>query len=358
MNTISKFLGRTAAKPLLLLVLLILGLSAIGCGGSDPGANNDGTTNGSDKPKLVMADVSWDSVQVHNRVVGFILQHGYGYPEPEYTFGDTMPLLQGMARGDVDITMEVWQDNYAEPWNELVEAGSVIDLGSVFPDAPQGWYVPTFVIEGDPNRGIEPMAPDLKSVLDLPRYWELFKDAEVPTKGRFHNGPPGWMVTEINEVKFKTYGLDKTFNLFGPGSDSALSASMVSAYEKGEAWVGYNWEPNWVIGQLDMTRLEEPPYDPEVYNDTNNRGCAYPAAKVIKGVHVDLPNTAPEAVDLVSKYETTLEQNNDFLSYMSENNADTEAAAIYFLKTYPDTWKSWVSEDVAQKVEQALEEVN
>ena len=49
-----------------------------------------------------------------------------------------MPLLQGMARGDVDITMEVWQDNYAEPWNELVEAGSVIDLGSVFPDAPQG----------------------------------------------------------------------------------------------------------------------------------------------------------------------------------------------------------------------------
>jgi glycine betaine/proline transport system substrate-binding protein len=358
MNKISKFLGKTAAKPLLLLVLLIFGLSAVGCGGNDSGADNDSTTNGNDRPKLVMADVSWDSVQVHNRVVGFILQHGYGYPEPEYTFGDTMPLLQGMTRGDVDITMEVWQDNYAEPWNEIVEAGSAVDLGSIYPDAPQGWYVPTFVIEGDQERGIEPMAPDLRSVSDLPRYWELFKDAEVPTKGRFHNGPPGWMVTEINEVKFKTYGLDETFNLFGPGSDSALSASMVSAYEKGEAWVGYNWEPNWVIGQLDMTRLEEPPYDPEVYNDTNNRGCAYPAAKVIKGVHVDLPDTAPEAVDLVSKYETTLEQNNDFLSYMSENNVDTEAAAIYFLKTYPDTWKTWVPEDVAQKVEQALGEVN
>ncbi len=358
MNKISKFLGKTAAKPLLLLVLLIFGLSAVGCGGNDSGADNDSTTNGNDRPKLVMADVSWDSVQVHNRVVGFILQHGYGYPEPEYTFGDTMPLLQGMTRGDVDITMEVWQDNYAEPWNEIVEAGSAVDLGSIYPDAPQGWYVPTFVIEGDQERGIEPMAPDLRSVSDLPRYWELFKDAEVPTKGRFHNGPPGWMVTEINEVKFKTYGLDETFNLFGPGSDSALSASMVSAYEKGEAWVGYNWEPNWVIGQLDMTRLEEPPYDPEVYNDTNNRGCAYPAAKVIKGVHVDMPDTAPEAVDLISKYETTLEQNNDFLSYMSENNADTEAAAIYFLKTYPDTWKTWVPQDIAQKVEQALGKVN
>ncbi|MDI9467262.1 MAG: ABC transporter substrate-binding protein, partial [Syntrophomonadaceae bacterium] len=282
----------------------------------------------------------------------------YGYPEPEYTFGDTMPLLQGMARGDVDITMEVWQDNYAEPWNEIVKSGSVIDLGSIYPDAPQGWYIPTYMIKGDPERGIEPMAPDLKSVFDLPRYWELFKDPEVPTKGRFHNSPPGWMVTDINEAKFKTYGLEETFNLFSTGSDSALSASMVSAYEKGEAWVGYNWEPNWVMGQLDMTMLEEPPYDPEVYNDPDNRGCAYPAAQVLKGVHVDVQTSAPEAFDLVSKYETTLEQNNDFLSYMSENNVDTQAAAIYFLKTYPEIWKAWVPEDVAQKVEQALEEVN
>jgi len=358
MITIKNELGKKTAKWLLLLVLLIFGLSAVGCGGSNSGSKDDDTTNGSDKPKLVMADITWDSVQVHNRVVGFILQHGYGYPEPEYTFGDTMPLLQGMARGDVDITMEVWQDNYAEPWNEIVKSGSVIDLGSIYPDAPQGWYIPTYMIKGDPERGIEPMAPDLKSVFDLPRYWELFKDPEVPTKGRFHNSPPGWMVTDINEAKFKTYGLEETFNLFSTSSDSALSASMVSAYEKGEAWVGYNWEPNWVMGQLDMTMLEEPPYDPEVYNDPDNRGCAYPAAQVLKGVHVDVQTSAPEAFDLVSKYETTLEQNNDFLSYMSENNVDTQAAAIYFLKTYPEIWKAWVPEDVAQKVEQALEEVN
>lgn len=354
MTKTKHFLGKKAARSLLLMVLFIFASSAAGCGGS----TNDSSTNGNDKPKLVMADVTWDSVQVHNRILGFILQHGYGYPEPEYAFGDTLPLLQGMTKGNVDITMEVWQDNYAEPWNDAVESGSVVDLGPIFPDAPQGWYVPTYMIKGDPERGIEPMAPDLKSVYDLPRYWELFKDPEMPTKGRFHNSPPGWAVTEINEIKFKTYGLDETFNLFSTGSDSALSASMLSAYERGQAWVGYNWEPNWVMGQLDMTKLEEPPYDPDVYNDLSNRGCAYPAAKVLKGIHVDLQTKAPEVVELIRKYETTLEQNNDFLSYMSSNNADTEAAAIYFLKTYPDTWKAWMPEDTAQKVEQALKEVN
>jgi glycine betaine/proline transport system substrate-binding protein len=347
----------TTVKQLLLMVLLIFALSAFGCGGTQTGSNDSEADNSGQKAKLVFADVTWDSVQVHNRIVGFILEHGYGYPQPEYTFGETLPLLQGMSRGDVDITMEVWTDNYLEPWNEVVESGSVLDLGSIYPDAPQGWYVPTYMIKGDPDHGIEPVAPDLKSVSDLPRYWELFKDPEVPAKGRFHNSPPGWAVTEINETKFKTYGLDETFNCFSTGSDSALAASMVSAYDKGEPWVGYYWEPTWVMGQMDMTMLEEPAYDPEVYNDQNDRGCAYPAAKVLKGVNVELKNTAPEVVELVEKYETSLEQNNDFLAYMSDNDAETEDAAIYFLQTYPDTWKAWVPEDVSQKVEAALEVV-
>ena len=341
-------LSRPAFKPVLLCMLLVFCLSLVGCGVS---TNEEGQ-----KEKLVLADITWDSVKVHNRIVGFILQHGYGYPEPDYIFGETLPLLQGQIQGNVDITMEIWTDNYEEPWNEALASGKVKDMGSNYPDSPQGWYVPTYMIKGDPERGIEPMAPDLKSVSDLARYWELFKDPEVPAKGRFHNSPPGWAVTEINETKIKTYGLDETFNIFSTGSDSALSASMVSAYEKGQPWVGYNWEPNWVMGQLDMTLLEEPAYDPAVWVD-QNYGCAFPAAKVQKAIHVDLETTAPEVVQLIANYETTLAENNDFLAYMSENRTGEEEAAIYFLKKYPETWKSWVPNDVAVMVEKALEEV-
>lgn len=352
MKTIKSYSGRITIKIVLFLLLIALGLFAAGCGGS-----NSTSGAGGQKEKLVMADVSWDSVKVHNRIVGFILQHGYGYPEPQYTFGETLPLLQGMSKGDIDITMEVWKDNYEEPWDEMVSSGAVLDLGSNFPDAPQGWYVPTYMIKGDPERGIQAVAPDLKSVSDLPRYWQLFKDAEVPNKGRIHNSPPGWAVTEINEAKFKTYGLDKTFNLFSTGSDTALATSMLTAYEKGQPWVGYYWEPTWVMGLLDMTMLEEPEYNAEVYHDPNNRGCAFPAAEVLKGVHVSLKDRAPEVVELISKYQTTLAENNDFLAYMQENNVEADEAAIYFLKKYPDRWKSWITEEAAQKVEQALKEV-
>jgi glycine betaine/proline transport system substrate-binding protein len=161
--------------------------------------------------KLVLADVGWDSVQVHNRIAGFILKHGYGY-EVEYMPGETIPLFAGLARGDIDINMEVWIANQKEAYDKAIKAGQVVDLGSNFPDSWQGWLVPTYMIKGDPKRGIKPMAPDLKSIEDLPKYWKLFKDPEDPSKGIFYNSVPGWECTKINTKKLKAYGLDKYYN--------------------------------------------------------------------------------------------------------------------------------------------------
>ncbi|HAA89019.1 MAG: ABC-type glycine betaine transport, periplasmic subunit [Thermoanaerobacterales bacterium 50_218] len=326
--------------------LFVGALLLSGCGG--------GQEQPSVKEKIVFADLSWDSSQVHNRIAGFIVEHGYGY-QVDYLMGESVPLLQGLARGDVDVMMEAWVDNYGESYEKVLKEGKIEDLGANFPDAPQGWYVPTYVIKGDPERGIEPMAPDLKSVFDLPKYWQLFKDPEVPNKGRFYNSPPGWVCTEINEAKIKAYGLDKYFNVFGTGSDTALATSIASAYEKGEPWLGYYWEPTWIMGKYDMTLLEEPPYDEERWNE--DYGCAYPMCRVHIAVNSKLREKAPEVVEFLQNYETTLEQTNKALAYMRDSGGDAADAAIWFLKQYPQQWKKWVPEDVAAKVEEALKGV-
>jgi glycine betaine/proline transport system substrate-binding protein len=351
MSIIKHLLQRFRSVRLGLVAVLLVALLVTGCGGND-GSNKNA---GSDKPVLTFADVSWDSVQVHNRIAGFIIEHGYGYPECQYTFGDSLPLLQGLSKGSIDIYMEVWADNYRDAWEEILANGTVKKLGTNFPDAPQGWYVPTYMIEGDAERGIKPLAPDLKSVNDLARYGELFADPEVPNKGRFHNSPPGWKVTDYNQAKINAYGLDKTFNVFSTGSEAALTTSMVSAYEKGKPWLGYYWEPTWVMGKLSMTLLEEPEYDQSAWNE--NRGCAYPDAEVLIGINSKLEENAPEIIAFLKNYATTLEHNNDFLAYMSDNDGKADAAAVYFLKKYPDVWKSWIPADVGAKVAEALEEV-
>lgn len=329
------------------VTFLALIFTISGCS-SEPAQNSN-----AEKPTVVFGDLSWDSVQVHNRIAAFILEHGYGY-SCEFKFGESMPLVQGLANGDVDVLMEVWKNNIKDAWDKFLSEGSVVEVGINFKDAPQGWYVPTYMIKGDPERGIKPIAPDLKSVFDLPKYKDLFKDPEVPSKGRFHNSPPGWVVTKINEEKIRAYGLNESFNIFSTGSDTALVTSMVDAYEKGEPWLGYYWEPTWVMGKLDMTLLEEPPYDPEVWE--KNKGCAFPTETVTIGMNADFSKSAPEVTEFLSKYSTTLEQNNDILAFMHDNGGDPQKAAMYFLEKYPDVWKSWLPQDVADKVEKALKE--
>ena len=305
--------------------------------------------------KVTFVDFSWNSVQVHNRIAGFVLEHGYGF-KPEYLFAESVPGLTGLAQGDVDIAMEMWIDNVLDWYNEAVgEKKTVIDLGPVFPDSPQGWYVPTFVIEGDEERGIEPMAPGLKSVHDLPEYWELFKDPENPQKGRFYNAIPGWVVHDINLKKIEAYGLSDTYQVFSPGSQTALATAIVSNYNRGKPVLAYYWEPEWIMGMLDMTRLEEPPYDPEKWGEGKSYGCAFPAARVHVGINTEFAKENPEILTFLANYETSLEQNNAALAYMQQEEATVEEAATWFLKEYEDAWTKWIpDEETRKKVLEAL----
>ncbi|HCP07002.1 MAG: Putative ABC transporter, periplasmic substrate-binding protein [Synergistales bacterium 58_81] len=332
---------KAGRKTLLALALaVVVGLASI------PTASAAGN--------VVMVDFSWSSVQMHNRIAGFILEHGYGYT-PDYMFAESVPGLTGLQQGDIDIAMEMWIDNVLEWYDEAVEKNKqVIDLGPVFPDAPQGWYVPTYIIKGDKERGIEPVAPDLKSVFELPKYWELFKDPEVPNKGRFYNAIPGWVVHDINLKKLEAYNLTDTFINFDPGSQTALMTAIVSAYEKGEPVLAYYWEPEWIMGMLDMTMLEEPPYDPERWGEGKDYGCAFPAARVHIGVNAEFAGKNRQVVEFLKKYETTLAHNNEALAYMQQEEASVEDAAIWFLKNHKDVWKAWLPGDVAGKVEAAL----
>jgi glycine betaine/proline transport system substrate-binding protein len=303
------------------------------------------------KETLVMAEPGWDSAQVHSRIAAFIIENGMGYGV-EYIPGETISLFQGLARGDIDINMEIWYDNQKEAVDKAVAAGQVIDLGNNFPDSWQGWLVPTYVIKGDPARGIKPMAPDLKSVNDLPKYAKLFKDVEDPSKGRFYSCIAGWECEKINEKKFAAYGLNDTYNIFLPGSGAALVASLAGAYKKGEPWFGYYWAPTWVLGLYDMTPLEEPAYDADVFGSTAK--CAYPSVAVKIFANAGLPKKAPDVVEFLKKYETTQAMANKFLAFMQEKEADTDAAAMWFLKNHEDVWTGWVSSDVAAKVKKAL----
>lgn len=308
-----------------------------------------------DRP-VIFAGLDWDSAQFHNEVAQFIMEQGYGC-ETDAIPGSTMPMLAGMARGDVDVTMEIWKANFVDAWNEVEEEGKVADLGLNFPDSRQAWYVPRYLVEGP-----DAEAPDLRSVSDLPKYKDLFSDPEQPDKGRFYNCILGWACEEINTKKLYAYGLEDDFTNFRPGTGAALSAAIASNYKRGKPFLAYYWEPTWVLGQYDLVALEEPEYDEETWSQMKDEerpevATAYPEIPVLVGVNTEFQEQAPNLIEFLTEYETTSADVSEALAYIQENpGATTADAAIKFLKENEDLWRQWVPDDVAERVAAAVAE--
>ncbi|ABS62688.1 Substrate-binding region of ABC-type glycine betaine transport system [Parvibaculum lavamentivorans DS-1] len=307
-----------------------------------------------DRP-VMFGGLDWDSNAFHTELARLIIERGYGC-ETDVLPGSTLPLVTGLGQGDIDVLMEIWRDNVTEPWNEALEAGTVVSLGTNFPDAVQGWYVPRYVIEGDAARGIEPMAPDLRSVSDLKQHAALFRDPEQPGKGRFYNCILGWSCEEQSTRKLEGYGLDRFYTNFRPGTGAALAAAIASAYERGEPVVAYYWGPTWVLGTYDLVKLEEPPYSEEAWNAFNadpkrNPPVAFPTVEVIIGANARFAERAPEITAFLRAYETTGQMTSEALAYMQANSeASARDAALHFIETRPDIWRQWVTPEIAARV--------
>lgn len=283
---------------------------------------------------IIFGDVSWDSVQVHNRIMAFIIENGLTGYKADFMAGDTLPILNGVMQGDVDVDMESWHNNFPEVYEKGLKTGKFVDLGQNMPDAPQGWYVPRYLVEGP-----DAQAPDLKTVADLAKYAHLFPDPEEPSKGQILGGVAGWAQMSLSQEIFDKNNLEDTFNLTVMGSVTPIAATMVSSYKKGNPWVGYYWEPTAILGKLDMVRLE---------------GSEWPPALVHVLVHKSMPERAPDVVEILKAYSTTVAENNEFLQMMDDNNWSTQETAIWFLKNKEAVWTSWVSDDVETKVKNAL----
>ncbi|WP_294853636.1 ABC transporter substrate-binding protein [uncultured Oscillibacter sp.] len=323
----------------LLLAMIVLAGSLVGCGAGEQKQTKT----------LRFADVGWDSILFHNAVAGTVAETVFGYQWTEVS-GSTPITHEAVKKGEIDVHMEVWSDNLPD-YNADIEAGALKEVGVNFDDNAQGLYVPRYVIEGDPERGIEPMAPNLKTVADLKDYASLFKDPEDSSKGIIYGGIAGWEITQIIHQKYLYYGLDKTYNYIEPGTDAATSAVLVAAYDRGEPVVAYYWEPTWLLGKYDFVLLEDEPYDPALFLEGKTQ-C--PSVRVTICTSNDFYDSDPEYVAFLSKYHTTSALTSEALAYIEETGADYKTAAKWFLNEHRDMVETWLTAEQADTLYAAI----
>lgn len=291
---------------------------------------------------IVFSDLNWLSAEVQTRVVAYIVEHGYGYPT-ELIAGDTVSLWAGLTNNDTHVTLEIWPAQ--QPWIDELDEGVIELLGDSLDENWEGWVVPQYV--KDEN-------PDLVSVFDLPDYQDLFVTADSRGKARFVGCIAGWACELVNLNKVAAYGLEDVVDVVDPGSGAALFADLEGAYARGDAWLGYIWGPTKPTATLDLYRLEEPEWTEECWN--GDQGCAYPSSEVRIAVNTSLLDRAPDVIEFLRAWDYSAAEQIDTEIWMGDNGETPDAGAIWYLQNHQDAWMSRVPADVAERVLAALAE--
>ena len=304
------------------------------------------------------AGVSWESGALLTELMRYVMEKGYGC-KTDAIPGNTVTLEAALAGNDIEVIAEEWIGR-STAWNDAAKAGRVKAVGRVIVGATEGWYVPQYVVQGDPGRNIKPMAPDLKSVADLPRYKALFKDEEEPAKGRFLNCPTGWTCEGVNSQKLKAYKLSDSYVNFRPGTGAALDAAISSAIQRGKPILFYYWNPTGLMGRHQFTQLQEPAYNEACFRTLADKdhpdpcGSGAPEALIQAGVSRAFHDADPVLVDMLGKFNVPLPLLNRALSEMAEKKQDAKTQALGVLKANPALWRQWVPADVAARVAASL----
>jgi len=336
----------TAMKKLLGGALLALGLASQPLLAASPPA------------PIHFGALTWESGNLITEILRTLVEKGYGYPTDTLP-GSTVSLEAALAKDDIQVIGEEWAGR-SPLWIKSEAEGKVIALGDTVKGASEGWWVPEYVIKGDPERGIEAVAPGLKSVTDLVRYKDVFRDPESPQQGRFLNSPTGWTSEIVNSQKLKAYGLADSFVNFRSGSSAALDAEVSAQIRRGKPVLFYYWSPTPLLGRYKLVQLEEPAFDAEAWKTLSNPNEAHPRgtrslpARLSIGVSAPFHARYPELVQFFDKVDLPPALLNQTLAHMAEKRLDPRVVAEAFLREQPQVWSAWLPADVAAKVKENL----
>lgn len=302
-----------------------------------------------------IADMNWNSASLIAHVDQFILNNGYQC-DAELIPGDSVPTgISMIEKGKPDIAPELWTNGIKDALDKGVADKRLRYAGKSLVDGgEEGFWVPAYLVE---------QYPEMATIEGVIKHAELFINPESDTKHAFYGCPAGWTCQITAQHLFNALKLDEQgFEMIDPGSGAGLAGTLSKAYDRHKAWFGYYWSPTPVLGKYEMVKVDfGTGADVDEYRScTTQPDCAspkvtmYPPSPVHTITTESFAQREPQAFDYFAKRGFTNQQMSALLAWMEDNQADGETAMYHFLEAYPDTWKAWVSNDVAEKIQKAL----
>ena len=133
---------------------------------------------------ITIAVNPWTGSAVNANVAKVLMEQEMGCTV-ELVEIDEFAQFPGLSTGEIDATLEVWPSGHVEDYATYIDGGQgIVDAGELGVIGTIGWYVPTYLVEEN---------PDLATIDGIAANASLFATAETGDKGQFLSGDPSFV---------------------------------------------------------------------------------------------------------------------------------------------------------------------
>ena len=267
---------------------------------------------------------AWVGYTASAQVVSDVARQALGCNIEQIQLEEAGVTYDAMEAGSVDVIIEDWGGGR---WQEWVDRGAIQEVGGNGNVGLIGMFVPQWMCEE---------YPDISDGTKLNDYAELFVTPETGDKGAWYEGPPGY--TTIGEKIINAYDLN--FQIINTGSEAALIEMFTQAAENQEPGLGYFYEPQNFLAQVELCRINFPAND--WADPAEASGLTdYPETPLQKLATTGLMESGSPFATLVANFEWTNADQNQVAAAI-EGGATPEEAAAAWIDANKDRVNAWL----------------
>lgn len=314
---------------------MVFGIAALGLCAMQGAALAAQSGPESDKP-IRLALNEWTGQHITTRIAGEVLKEmGYNV---EYTTAGYIPQLEGIARGDITATLELWEQTIGEHYDNAIAGGNVVSLGDTGVVTKEGFIYPPYLEE------ICPGLPDYEALNGCAK--QLATSDTFP-KGRVIDYPVDWDPDTSQRLE----ALKIDFVAQPPGSVGAGVAEIRSAVARQKPILVTFWKPHWLFSRFEMKWVDLPESTPECYEDPSwgpnpdaTHDCGWPAGWVRKVAWKGMQDTWPGAYEFLNAYRIDNDIQGKLMYEVDVNEKSAEDAVAEWMAANEGTWRQWIDQ--------------
>ncbi len=189
----------------------------------------------------------------------------------------------------------MWPSGHTADIASYIDTGKVEDAGLLGPVGKISWYVPTYLLTGNP--GLSDYTYFQTAANTVP-----FETAQTSPRGRILSGDPTWTSYDPDIIKNLQLNLEEEF----AGTEDLELEALDRAYQARGSILIYLWSPHAALAKYELTPITLPPYTDACYAQVpESVDCDYPPDHLFKIVWPGLQVVNPRAYQFLKSFTLT-----------------------------------------------------